>query len=299
LVIVNEFSVALSLHVDEVLPILSDLQLHLGLWPIIESLIEVLSGGEVLANLRIGDYSSKARFRLSTNREGEVVIIVIEGRDDLSLELRLSVVGRELLGKLLTIVRGRVSVKSANEKALKPRVKEFIESYTNRLIEELPAVIEAWKKGLVKRAGVAQPATEVVPVEQVKREELPKPSAEVVKVGLAENPAALEDEVLLSKIILKSRTLNEVREELGGPELLTRLSKECAEAKLKTLYALAADAEGNKVRVLIKDGVIVGVRIELREGAVINGAEALRRLSELGKRMWRITTYSLPEELTR
>jgi len=45
--------------------------------------------------------------------------------------------------------------------------------------------------------------------------------------------------------------------------------------------------------------VIVGVRIELREGAVINGAEALRRLSEVGKRMWRITTYSLPEDLTR
>jgi len=293
LVIVNEFSVALSLDVDEVLPILSDLQLHLSLWPIISSSIEVLSGSEVLANLRIGDYSGRARFRLSTSREDEVTIIVIEGRNDLSLELRVSVVGRELLGKPLTIVRGRVSVKSANEKALKSHVKEFIESYTNKLIDELPVVIEAWRKGLVERVGATQPPAKVVPGEQARREEVPKPPPEVAGVSLAENPAALEDEVLLSNIILKSRTLNEIREELSGSELLTRLSKEYTETKLKTLYALAMDTEGNKVRVLIKDSVIIGVRVELKEGAIINGAEALGKLREVSKRMWRITTYTL------
>jgi len=298
LVIVNEFSVALSLDVDEVLPILSELQLHLSLCPLIESLVQVLSDNEVLANLKLGDYSGKAYFRISTGKEDEVTIVVIEGHDDLSLELRLGVVGRKLLGKPLTIIRGRVSVKSANEKALKPHVKGFVESYTNKLIDELPAVIEAYKKGLIKRIETKPPPTEAVPEERVKPEEPPKPPTEGVRVGLAENPVALEDEVFLSNIILKSKALNEIREELSGPELLTRLSKEYTETKLKTLYVLAVDPEGNKVRILFRDGIIIGVRTESREGAVTNGAEALRKLKEVGKRVWRITTYSLPEELT-
>ncbi|MEM4032513.1 MAG: hypothetical protein QXV53_04355, partial [Zestosphaera sp.] len=88
-VIVNEFSMAFSLDVKDVLPVLSDLQLHLSLWPIVESLVEVLSDNEVVANLKIGDSLSKTHFRISVSKEDEVNIVKIEGHDDLSLELRL------------------------------------------------------------------------------------------------------------------------------------------------------------------------------------------------------------------
>ncbi|MFN3268903.1 MAG: hypothetical protein ACK416_06570, partial [Zestosphaera sp.] len=172
---------------------------------------------------------------------------------------------------------------------------EFVEAYQNRLIDSLPAVIEAWKKGLTKKVEkkveVVMPPEKVVPEERVKHEGL-------LGVSLEENPVALEDEILLSNLILKSQILRTTKEELSGSELLRRLSEIYLETKLKTLYALAVDAEGNKVRVLIRNSVIVGVRIELKEGMIINGAKALEKLKEINKKTWRITTYSVFEELS-
>lgn len=295
MVIVNEFSMAFSLDVKDVLPVLSDLQLHLSLWPIVESLVEVLSDNEVVANLKIGDSLSKTHFRISVSKEDEVNIVKIEGHDDLSLELRLSIVGRVMLGSPLTLVKGRISVKSANEKKLKPYIKEFVDAYQNRLIEVLPAVIEAWKKRLAEKVEVATQLPEKTVIEErVTREEQPK--LELEGLSIVENPVALEDEVLLSNIILKSQILKTVREELSGPELLRRLSEIYLETKLRTLYVLAVDSENNKVRILIRDGVITGLRIELREGVVVNGVEALKKLKEMDKRVLKITTYSMPEE---
>lgn len=299
--LVNEFSIALPLDVKEVLPVLSDLQLHLGLWPTIESLVEVLSDNEVIANLKVGSSLSKVRFRISTSKEGEVGIVIIEGHDDLSLELRLSIVGRKVLDSSLTLVKGRVTVKSANEKALKPHIKEFIEAYQKRLINALPAVIEAWKKGLTKKMEkkaevVTQLPEKTIREERVEQEEPHKLKHELAGVNLAENPIILEDEILLSNLILKSQILRTVREELSGPELLKRLNEIYSETKLRTLYVLVADTENNKVRILIRDGVIVGVRLESREGTAINGVEAVKKLRETGKKTWRITTYSVPEE---
>ncbi|MEO3993539.1 MAG: hypothetical protein QN229_04495 [Desulfurococcaceae archaeon TW002] len=291
--IVNEFSVALPLDTNEVISVLSDIQLHLSLWPVIESLIEVLSNNEVLANVRIGNSVSRVRFKIGSGKEDEASIVTIEGRNDFSLELRLSIVSRRLLGSPLTLVRGRVIVKSANEKVLKPYIKEFVEAYQNRLIDLLPAVIEAWKKGLTKKAEkkmeIVTPSEKVVLEKQAKREELQG-------VSLEENPAILEDEILLSNLILKSQISRTTKEELSGSELLKRLSEIYLETKLKTLYALAVDAEGNKVRVLIRNSTIVGVRIESKEGMIINGAEALKKLKEINKKAWRITTYLVPEK---
>jgi len=293
--IVNEFSMVFSLDVNEVLPVLSDLKLHLSLWPIVESLVEVLSDSEVSANLKIGNFLSKVYFKISTKKEDEANVIVIEGRDDLSLEFRLSVVGRRLLESPLTLIKGRVTIKSANERLLKPYIKEFVEAYQNRLIDTLPAVLEFRRKGLIKEA--VTPPEITGPKERIKSEELPRPEPKLVSVSLAENPAAFEDEVLLSKIILKSQILSTVKEELDGNELIKRVSKMYVETKLKNLYVLATDSEGNKVRVLLKDGVIVGVRIESRDGTIINGAEAVRKLNEVGKKTWKIATHSIPKEL--
>ncbi|MEM0025534.1 MAG: hypothetical protein QXV41_03080, partial [Zestosphaera sp.] len=194
MVIVNEFSMAFSLDVKDVLPVLSDLQLHLSLWPIVESLVEVLSDNEVVANLKIGDSLSKTHFRISVSKEDEVNIVKIEGHDDLSLELRLSIVGRVMLGSPLTLVKGRISVKSANEKKLKQYIKEFVDAYQNRLIEVLPAVIEAWKKRLAEKVEVATQLPEKTVIEErVTREEQPK--LELEGLNIVENPVALEDEV--------------------------------------------------------------------------------------------------------
>lgn len=299
--IVDEFSIALPLDIKEVLPVLSDLQLHLSLWPTIESLIKVLSDNEVIANLKMSGSLSKTRFRIYTSKEGEADIVIIEGHDDLSLELRLSIVGRKVLDSPLTLVKGRVAVKSANEKALKPHIKEFVEVYQKRLINALPAVIEAWKKGLTKKMEkkaevVTQPPEKTVHEERVKREELPKLEHEIAGVNLAENPAILEDDILLSNLILKSQILRTVREEVSGLELLKRLNEIYSETKLGALYVLAADTENNKVRILIRDGITVGVRFESIDGTVINGVEAVKKLREVGKKTWRITTYSVPEE---
>lgn len=298
MVITNEFSIALPLDIKEVLPVLSDLQLHLGLCHIIESIAEVLSDNEVVANLKMGDYLGKMRFRISTSKEDETNVVIIEGRNDLSLELRLGIVGRKVLGNPLTLVKGKVTVKSANEKALKPHVKEFVEAYQKRLIDALPAIIDAWKRGLIKKVErkaeiVTKPPEKAVHEELVKREELPKPKPVLSGVRLAENPVALEDETSLSNIILKSQILRTLKEEISGSELLRKLNEAYLETKLKTLYMLAVDAETNKARMLIREGVIVGVRFESKEGAVVNGMEAVKKLEGMGKRTWRITIYSV------
>ncbi|MEM4485761.1 MAG: hypothetical protein QW116_00785 [Zestosphaera sp.] len=298
--IVNEFSVASPLDASEVLTILADLQLHLSLWPVLESLAEVLSDNEVLADLKVGDSLSRVHLKMSTSKEGEVTVITVEGHNDLSLELRLSVVGRKLVGRPLTLIRGRIVVKSANEKALKPYIKTFVEAYQNRLIGALPTVLDAWRKGLVKKMGVraaAPPPVEAAPKELPKREELPKPELKLEGVNLVTSPTALDDEVLVSNIILKSQILSTMKEELSGLELLRRLSEMYTGTGLKTLYTLAIDAEGNKVRVLFRDDAIVGVRVELREGTIISGVDAVKRLKELDKKVWRISTYSIPNEL--
>lgn len=316
--IVNEFSIALPLDTNEVISVLSDIQLHLSLWPVIGSLVEVLSNNEVLASVKIGNSVSKVRFKISSSKEGEVSIVTIEGRNDLSLELKLSIVNvnrrlldspptlliacrrplplsARLLDSPLTLVKGRITVKSANEKVLKPYVKEFVKAYQNTLINSLPAVIEAWKKGLTKKVEkkveVVTPPEKVVPKERAVHKEL-------LGVSLEENPAALEDEILLSNLILNSQILRTTKEELSGSELLRRLSEIYLETKLKTLYVLAVDAEDNKVRVLIRNSVIVGVRIELKDGMIINGAKALEKLKEIHKKTWKIITYSVFKELS-
>ncbi|MFN3267773.1 MAG: hypothetical protein ACK416_00775, partial [Zestosphaera sp.] len=73
--IVNEFGIALPLDTNEVISVLSDIQLHLSLWPVIESLVEVLSDNEVLASVRIGNSVSKVRFKMSSGKEDEVSIV--------------------------------------------------------------------------------------------------------------------------------------------------------------------------------------------------------------------------------
>lgn len=118
--------------------------------------------------------------------------------------------------------------------------------------------------------------------ERAAREELPE--LKLAGLSIGENPIALEDEILLSNIILKSQILKTLREELSGSELLRRLSEIYLETKLKTLYVLAIDTENNRARILIRDGIITGLRIELREGVVASGAEALKKLKEVSKK---------------
>lgn len=104
-----------------------------------------------MAYYRVSDSLNRTRFRISTSKEDEVNIVRIEAHDNLSLELRLGIVGRILLNNPLTLIKGRITVKSANEKILKPHIKKFVEAYQNRLIEVLPAVIEVWKKRLAEK----------------------------------------------------------------------------------------------------------------------------------------------------
>lgn len=315
--IVHKFSVILSLSSSEVCSVLSDIQLHLSLLPIFTSLVEVLSDNEVVADLRIGDVSSRARMTVNTSVEGSTTVIVLEGHDDLSLTLKLNVERLEVgesaakwkLGtgegitqlKSLTLIKGEVMVKSANEKVLRPHIKPFIDTYQSRLNETLPVVVDAWRKGLIKKA---EPVAKVVtPVQEVKPPEAPpiaeeRPAkSEELRMPMTKDPRLLEDEIKLSEIIIRSQVTGTSKVELSGAELLEKLMEFYKEGAAKLIYLLVTDAEGNKARFLIKDAEVVGARIELQRGPVLNGIAAIEKLREVGRRIWRVSIHTIPEDI--
>ncbi len=315
--IVHKFSVILPLSSSEVCLMLSDIQLHLSLLPIFTSLAGVLSDNEVIADLKIGEVSSRARMTVNTSVEGNITVIVLEGRDDLSLVLKLNVERLEVgeraaqwkLGvggetaqlKPLTLIRGEVTVRSANEKVLRPHIKTFIDTYQSRLNETLPAVVEMWRKGLIKKvepvAKVVAPAQEVKPPEAPPIAEGGPAKLEKLTIPMTEDPRLLEDEIKLSEIIIRSQVMGTSKAELSGAELLEKLMEFHKESAAKLTYLLATDAEGNKARFLIKDKEVVGVRIELQKGLVLNGSGAIEKLKQIGRKVWRVSIHSIPEDL--
>ncbi|MEM2020879.1 MAG: hypothetical protein QXP80_01465 [Zestosphaera sp.] len=297
----------IPLPLDDVMIILGDLRLHLSLWSFSEVYVETIhkmqdNEGEI--DLKIGGVRNKLGIKLKTTKVGDAQVIELEGQGDVYLLFKLDIVTRGLF----TLLTGRLTVKSSflKERRIEDSLGRFIENLRRKLIYELPALVEPLKKEKEKVEApqpVAAPPPPTVAavkpsVEPPAPPPPPQPPSESEELFKAYgDPRALEDEVKLSLILLKSQLIASKKEELHGREIITTLKKKYEEVKTTTLFNNLIDDEGYRVKILVDKGKVVGFRVERPDGMIMNGSDALKFTNELPRKSWRIYMYSVPPEL--
>ena len=170
----------------------------------------------------------------------------------------------ELYEKLLT--RGPAPPKPAvPEKALAPAQAPTP-----------PAAVKPEEVGEKVAAAPAKPEAEV--------KEAPAPPApKIPEIEVLEDPKALEDEVLLSMLMLKSELTTNIKVEVQGRNLLnyvgSRLVEQVRDLRDTHIYVSIRVPDAH-IRLLFTKGKLAGVRIDLSDGAVLNGKEALSKLAD-------------------
>ena len=103
----------------------------------------------------------------------------------------------------------------------------------------------------------------------------------VMAPEVAEDPRALEDEVLLSMLMLKSELITTVRVEALGKDLLKYINEAVSQHvrnfQQEYVYVSVRTPEKH-VRLLYSKGKLIGVRVDLADGTVVNGKEAVANL---------------------
>ncbi len=117
---------------------------------------------------------------------------------------------------------------------------------------------------------------------EAKPEAKPPAAPPVVKAPeVTEDPRALEDEVLLSMLMLKSELITTVRIEVPGKDLLKYINEAVSQHvrnfQQEYVYVSVRTPEKH-VRLLYSKGKLIGVRVDLADGTVMNGKEAVANL---------------------
>ncbi len=314
MVIIKNFEVVVPAHTDAVFNVLTDIAMHLSLWSIYDSL-QSINKNEAVVNLRIAGSLYVIRLKIRTEIVGETRVVDFEGQGDLYLSLRLTLMARGMY----TVITGRFLVKSSffRERILSSALHSFIEDYRRKLMIELPLMVEVLtKKEAVKplKEGTAEvllpePSKPGSPTFEEKfagtsvavKPMLPAPPEvvkEEAKVQIVEDPRALEDELKLSVLLLKSKLSLTKRIKCTAVEVLNEAWKIRDETKMLILFISTSSIEGHKIRLLFKDKALIGVRLELSDGTFFNGKEALNKIRELTNNVeWRMYVYEVPPEV--
>ncbi len=309
--IVRSFEAVISLSPDDVMLVLGDLRLYLSLWSFSEVYVDKIHeirDNEGMIDLVIGDTTNRLKVKLKVASEGDVKIIELEGQGDIYLLLRLEVGVRGFF----TLVTARLTVKSSffKERRIESALIKFLDNLRRKMIYELPAIVEPLKRGKIVPPQPTQPAVELTkpapavtpPKEEVKaatEEAKPPPAPPPKPLKPTEpfkefgDPRELEDEVLLSMIILKSQLISSLKREVSGESMIPLIISIYKESKTNVMYTNWVDEEGNRAKALIREGSLTGFRVEKKDGSVLNGKEALEFIARLERRPWRIYIYSV------
>lgn len=312
--IIRSFEAVIPLSPEDVMLVLGDLRLCLSLWSFSEVYVDEIHevrDNEGVIDLVIGDTTNRLNIKLKITGTNEVKVIELEGQGDIYLLFRLDVSVRGLF----TLLTGRLTVKSSffKERRIEGALVKFLDNLRRKMIYELPVIVEPLKRGKAAPPQPAQPVIEpakpapaVTPppppskeevkvVEEVKPPPTPppkplKPAEPFKEFG---DPRELEDEVLLSMIILKSQLISSLKREVSGESIVPVIMSIYKEGKIGVMYANWVDEEGNRAKALVRDGTLTGFRVEKKDGTVLNGREALEFIAGLGRRSWRIYIYSV------
>lgn len=324
MVIERSFEVVTVVPPEDVLEILSDLELSIPMWSIYESM-ELINDNEAYVTLRISGSTYRVRLRLRRERNR----IIIEGSGPITLTIVINV-ERRGAG---TIISGKVVVRAGffKERILAPGIAAFIDDTKNKIMFQLPMIAEVYRerkkvaekppaeeklekkvekvkeKEEVRRPAPQpkQPPTpvkqEVKPlpketpkeVEEEKKVPVPKP-AETLRMSITENPDKLSDELILGMILLKSELIDTVRLSVSGEELLNQISKKYSDLKENILYVNIRSSDGKiNLKFLIENGTLTGVRVDLQDKS-LNGKEALEYIISIPKVEGRMYVFKVP-----
>ncbi len=309
MVIKRTFEVLTLAPPDTVAEILRDLELHLPLWSIFESMNKI-NENEAQVRLRIAGALYDARVKLEHTPRGKAHFIKVTVQGQVNFTLTYEVMPRGTG----SIISGNLVFRAGflRERLLGSSIVAFIDDLKNKLIFQLPAIAEAVKSRKTAKAPPRRPTLQpairqptLTPATTPKKEEKPETPAkaeagEVIKAGeltIANNPTALEDPVLLGSIILKASLEKTERISTRGSELLSDLSKIISDtAKKGPVYANVRTEKIN-IKVLVKGGKVIGLRIEEPDKPPVNGDDAVKMLKELGELSGRLYIFTVPEDV--
>ncbi|MFN3268356.1 MAG: hypothetical protein ACK416_03750, partial [Zestosphaera sp.] len=236
--IVRSFEAVIPLSPDDVMLVLGDLRLYLSLWSFSEVYVDKIHeirDNEGMIDLVVGDTTNRLNIKLKITSTNETKIIEFEGQGDIYLFFRLDVGVRGLF----TLLTGRLTVKSSffKERRIENALIKFLDNLRRKMIYELPVIIEPLKREKAAPPQPTQPAVELTkpapavapPKEEVKaaiEEAKPPPAPPPKPLKPTEpfkefgDPRELEDEVLLSMIILKSRLISSLKREVSGESMI-------------------------------------------------------------------------------
>ncbi len=323
MVIERSFEVVTVVPPEDVLEILSDLELSIPMWSIYESM-ELINDSEAYVTLRISGSTYRLRLRLRRERNR----IIIEGAGPITLTIVINV-ERRGAG---TIISGKVVVKAGffKERILAPGIAAFIDDTKNKVMFQLPMIAEVYRERRkvmekppverekprekveeVKKPEVKAPAPiqrEVKPqpkevrkyeeapekVKERKEAPAPKPAKVPTRINIEANPDKLSDELVLGMILLKSELIDTVRISLSGEEILNQVSRKYSDLKEDVLYINIRSPDGKiNMKFLIEKGALTGVRVDLQD-RVLNGKEALEHIMNLPKIEGRMYIFKVP-----
>lgn len=187
--------------------------------------------------------------------------------------------------------------------------KECVELY-ERLLTGEPVPLKAPAPKPAPKPVPAPPAkTEVRRVAEVKPEAKPlkapeaPPKPAAPEVSIAEDPRALEDEVLMSMLMLKSQLIATLKVEFPSKELVRYVAGvvggQVRDMGESCIY-VSIRVPDKHVRLLYSKGRLVGARIDLSDGTVLNGRDALGKLTETEEVIKaRAYVFRVPEDLAK
>ena len=299
---------------EEVFEVFSDIQTHIPLWSIYESM-RLESPNEAEVTLRISGSIYKLRMKLTSQTRRASRTVFVDGKGSIYFHMRLNIEPRGIG----SIVTGRIYVKAGffRERILSPGITEFLDDLKNKIMFQLPAIAEVIrrrKKELKAEAAATTSAPKATapkvppsPAKQQAKAKLkqPKPSprpkpvqkpAPKQKELIAKNPDALSDEITVGMIVLKAELIKV--EKFSGDwkkviDFAKSVLKEVGEKK--PLY-IRFKTDETDIKLLIKEGKVIGVRVDLPNGKTLNGDKALAHLKDAKGFSGRTYVFSVPEE---
>lgn len=319
MVIRRTFEVMTLAPPDTVAEILRDMEMHLPLWSIFESMNK-LNENEAQVRLRIAGALYDARVKLEHTPRGKAHLIKVTVQGQVNFTLTYEIMPRGMG----SIISGNMVFRAGflRERLLGASMVAFIDDLKNKLIFQLPSIAEAIRSRKAAKAPPRRPTLQpairqptltpaVTPTKEEKSEATKvaeaRPAApakageeKAIETGgltVVDNPSALEDPVILGSIILKASLERTERITASGSELLSKLSELLGDiAKKGAVYANLRTEKIN-IKVLIKKGEVIGIRVEEPDKPPINGREAMKKLGELGELSGRLYVFSVPEEV--
>ncbi|RLG78747.1 MAG: hypothetical protein DRO10_02255 [Thermoprotei archaeon] len=152
----RSFEVITAIPPDDVFEILGRLDMHIPLWSIYESMNQI-SENEAEVTVRIAGAIYKLKIKMTTVEGKASKTVSIEGQGQIYFHLKLTIEKRGT-GSLVT---GFVTVKGGffRERVLSSGVTTFIDDLKNKIMFQIPSIVEALKRKKAVREMVTPPAT--------------------------------------------------------------------------------------------------------------------------------------------